>query len=581
MATGMGDFTDILIRRGAISRDQLQEAQRMAKSGNQKVADCLIQLGYATGEEVIRALAEENACEFVDLNEVRIPDEVIELVPESVAREKVIIPLRVDEDMDAVVVVTSDPQAYHALEDLRFILNRRVEMALSPRESILEAINKYYGQVEGESADSMLQEFTDTAIDFTETEEGGINPDEVVDENSAPIIRLVHLMINEALQLRASDIHIEPFEDRVRIRYRIDGVLHERDSPPRRLLGAIISRIKILAKIDIAERRRPQDGRIKVTAGEKDLDLRVSVIPTSHGQSVVMRLLDKDNIKVGVRQLGLSEENFQKFLGLIRRPNGIILVTGPTGSGKTTTLYSALNYLNRPDRKIITAEDPVEYYLPGINQVEVRHSIGLDFARIIRAMLRQAPNIILVGEMRDTETAQMGIQASLTGHLVFSTLHTNDAPSAVTRMVDMGVPNYLVASSVVAVLAQRLVRLICTKCKQPYKPPQHLLEAAGITPELAAGASFAKGKGCSHCQKNGYRGRQGIFELMLVSAKVRESIFENRSSQEIRRIAIEQGMKTLYVDGIQKVLAGVTTIEEVFRNAKRTESDAAILQSLV
>ena len=325
--------------------------------------------------------------------------------------------------------------------------------------------------------------------------------------------------------------------------------------------------------MDIAERRRPQDGRIKITVGDKELDLRVSIIPTSHGQSCVMRLLDKDNIKVGVRQLGLSETNFQSFGQLIRRPNGIILVTGPTGSGKTTTLYAALNALNRPDRKIITAEDPVEYYLPGINQVEVRHSIGLDFARIIRAMLRQAPNIILVGEMRDEETAHMGIQASLTGHLVFSTLHTNDAPSAVTRMVDMGVPNYLVASSVIAVLAQRLVRLICARCRQPVQLPQSVIEDAGIPAQMAAKATFMKGKGCANCNKNGYRGRQGIFELMLINSKIRELIFKNVSSVEIRKMAIEQGMKTLYVDGIYKTLKGVTTLEEIYRNAKRTEQD--------
>ena len=281
----------------------------------------------------------------------------------------------------------------------------------------------------------------------------------------------------------------------MRIRYRIDGVLIERDSPPRRLLGALLSRVKILAKMDIAERRRPQDGRIKINVGEKQLDLRVSVLPTNHGQSVVMRLLDKDNIRVGVRQLGLADAEFRAFRNLIRRPNGIVLVTGPTGSGKTTTLYAALNELNRPDVKIITAEDPVEYYLPGINQVEVKHGIGLDFARIIRAMLRQAPNVILVGEMRDAETAQMGIQASLTGHLVFSTLHTNDAPGAITRMIDMGVPAYLVSSSVIAVLAQRLVRVICAKCKQPYTPPDAALDAAGITPEMAAKANFAKGQG--------------------------------------------------------------------------------------
>jgi len=314
-----------------------------------------------------------------------------------------------------------------------------------------------------------------------------------------------------------------------------------------------------------------------VTVGEKELDLRVSVIPTNHGQSVVMRLLDKDSIKVGVRQLGLSEQDFRTFQGLIRRPNGIILVTGPTGSGKTTTLYAALNSLNRPDRKIITAEDPVEYYLAGINQVEVRHSIGLDFARIIRSMLRQAPNIILVGEMRDSETASMGIQASLTGHLVFSTLHTNDAPSAVTRMVDMGVPGYLVASSVIAVLAQRLVRVVCNRCKHSYMPPETMLADAGITPEMARNASFARGKGCSYCQKKGYRGRLAIFEIMLCTSKIRELIFSNATSTEIRTEAIRQGMTTLYVDGIRKALSGVTTLEEVYRVAKRTEQDVVVV----
>jgi type IV pilus assembly protein PilB len=418
----------------------------------------------------------------------------------------------------------------------------------------------------------MLQEFTDTAIDFTETEQESQSTDEVVDETSAPIVRLVQLLITEAVQLRASDIHVEPFEDRVRIRYRIDGVLVERDSPPRRLLGALLSRIKILSKIDIAERRRPQDGRIKVTVGDKQLDLRVSILPTNHGQSAVMRLLDKDNIKVGVRQLGLGDEDFRQFKNLIRRPNGIILVTGPTGSGKTTTLYAALNELNRPDRKIITAEDPVEYYLPGINQVEVRHNIGLDFALIIRAMLRQAPNIILVGEMRDAETAQMGIQASLTGHLVFSTLHTNDAPGAITRMVDMGVPSYLVASSVMAVLAQRLVRVNCAKCRAPYTPSDASLEAAGITPEMAATATFMKGKGCGNCTKSGYRGRLGIFELMMMTSKIRELAFEGASTQNIRKVAVGQGMSTLYQDGIRKVLKGITTIEEVFRVAKKVET---------
>jgi len=564
-------YTEILIRQGVLTPDQISEAEQMAREQNIKLQDALVRLGFATGEEVARALAEQHGLDYVDLSEVVIPQSVIELVPESVARENVILPLA--EEDGALKVISSDPDDYDTLDKLRFILNRRIETAVAPRDAILEAINRHYGQAASDGTDSMLQEFTDTAIDFTETEEEARKPDEVIDESSAPIVRLVHLIITEAVQLRASDIHIEPFEDRIRIRYRIDGVLVERDSPPRRLLGAILSRIKILAKLDIAERRRPQDGRIKVTIGNKDLDLRVSIIPTNHGQSVVMRILDKDNIRIGLRQLGFSDEDYQKFRSLIRRPNGILLVTGPTGSGKTTSLYAALNDLNTPDRKIITAEDPVEYYLPGINQVEIRHEIGLDFARVIRAMLRQAPNVILVGEMRDIETAQMGIQASLTGHLVFSTLHTNDAPSAITRLIDMGVPAYLVASSVIAVMAQRLVRVVCQKCKQPYHPSEAALRAAGITPEMQATATFVKGRGCNACNGTGYRGRIGIFELMLMSPKIRELTFNEAPTVQIRRAAVSEGMKTLYMDGLQKVCRGITTLEEVVRTAKPTDED--------
>ena len=568
----MGDFVEILLRRGIVSPDQVSEAEQMARNNKAKLGDCLVQLGYVTGEDVTRAMAEFHDLDYVDLNEVTIPEEVVEMVPETIARENATLPLTVTGE--ELKIILSDPMDIETVEKLRFILNRQVQIALAPRENILEAINRYYGQIEGESADSMLQEFTDTAIDFTETDTQVTDiGDGDMDESAAPIVRLVQLMISEAVQLRASDIHIEPFEDRVRIRYRIDGILIERDSPPRRLLGAIISRIKILGQMDIAERRRPQDGRIKITAGGKVLDLRVSAIPTNHGQSVVMRLLDSDNIKIGVRQLGLSSQNFDQFQELMRRPNGIILVTGPTGSGKTTTLYAALNTLNRPDRKIITAEDPVEYYLPGINQVEVKHSIGLDFSRIIRSMLRQAPNIILVGEMRDQETASMGIQASLTGHLVFSTLHTNDAPSAVTRMIDMGVPGYLVASSVIGVMAQRLVRVNCGRCKQPFTPTEEVLEEFGITPEMAAKATFIKSKGCSYCNHTGYRGRVGLFEMMMITGKIRELIFKNESAPNIRKVAMSQGMGTLFHDGIIKIMEGTTTFDEVYRIAKRTEQD--------
>ncbi len=575
----MRDFTDLLLRKGIVSLDQLSEASNLARETDIQIGDALIKLGYAAADDVYRALATFHKLEYVDLTTIRIADEVIQLVPESVARENNVIPFQ-NADDDSLRVLVSDPFDLETIEKLRFILNRKVETALAPREAITEAINRYYGQVEGESADSILQEFTDTQIDFTETSEdgGGSGGDDAADDASAPVVRLVNLMIQEAVQLRASDIHVEPFETRVRIRYRIDGVLVERDSPPRRLLGAILSRIKILAKMDIAERRRPQDGRIKVTVGDKELDLRVSIIPTNHGQSAVMRLLDKDNIKIGVRQLGLSERDFKIFQNTIKRPNGIFLVTGPTGSGKTTTLYAALNSMNRPDRKIITAEDPVEYYLPGVNQVEVKHNIGLDFARIIRAMLRQAPNIILVGEMRDTETASMGIQASLTGHLVFSTLHTNDAPGAVTRMTDMGVPGYLVASSVVAVLGQRLVRTVCKRCKTQMKLPESVLADAGIPPDIAEMATFTKGKGCGYCQKSGYRGRMGIYELMVVSAKIREMVFQNKSTIELQRQAIKEGMTTLFCDGVRKVCRGLTTLEEVYRSAKKTEQDDIALQ---
>jgi len=573
------DYTDLLIQQGVISLDQLNEAENVAKTSNLDVGDVLIDMEYASPEAVTEAMATFHKIPFVDLRSASVSDDVIELVPESVARENNVLPFS-DED-GALRVLVSDPFDLETVEKLRFILNRKIETALAPKVSILAAINKYYGQVEGESADSMLQEFTDTAIDFTETESGGEANEEEVDDSSAPVIRLVNLMIQEAVQLRASDIHVEPFEDRVRIRYRIDGVCVERENAPRRMLSAIIARIKILSKIDISEKRRPTDGRIKITVGDKQLDLRVSIIPTNHGQSCVMRLLDKDNIKVGVRQLGLSGRDYRTFNNLIRRPNGIILVTGPTGSGKTTTLYAALNALNRPDRKIITAEDPVEYYLPGINQVEVRHKIGLDFALIIRAMLRQAPNIILVGEMRDHETASMGIQASLTGHLVFSTLHTNDAPSSISRMVDIGVPSYMVASSVIAVLAQRLVRTICPRCKVRYKPSDSVIQDSQLPPEMLKQAEFCRGKGCPYCGRSGYRGRIGIYELMIINNKMRELMFRGADTKELRIEAIKNGMSTLYADGMLKVIRGITTFEEVHRVAKQTEQEDIALNHLV
>src|ERR1700687_216650 len=558
MAKTRGDFTEILVRRQVLSPDQLEEARGMQKQTGAKLQDTLVKLGYVTADQVMSAVAEFHGLQFVDLTEVTIPASVVELVPESVARENFVLPM--SQDNGTLRIIMSDPTDFDTVQKLQFILNKDIQPVLAPREQIVEAINRHYGQTETESVDSMLAEFTDTAIDFTETEQtSGVG----YEESDAPVVKLVNLIIQEAVGLRASDVHIEPFADRVRVRYRIDGVLVERDSPPRRLLAPMLSRIKIMGSIDISEKRRPQDGRIKMTLAGKHFDLRVSMLPTNHGQSAVMRILDRGSIQVNIRDLGFAEDDYQRFQGNIKRPNRIILVTGPTGSGKTTTLYAALNEMNRPDRKIITAEDPVEYYLPGINQVEVKHQIGLDFARIIRPLPRQAPTIILVGEIRDVETAEIAVQASLTGHLVFSTLHTNDAPSAITRMQDIGVAPFLVASSVIAIMAQRLVRVVCLKCKEPDKPPAAEIKAAGYTPQQLQTATFMRGRGCNHCHHTGYRGRLGIFELLRLNSAIREMTFNREPSQTIRRQARLHGMRTLLEDGINKALKGITTLEEV------------------
>ncbi|MFI5460501.1 MAG: GspE/PulE family protein [Isosphaerales bacterium] len=574
------DWTEILVRRGVIGADQLKEAHRMESV---PVEEALLKLGYADADDIMKAKAEQHGLPFVELREIEIPASVIELVPESLARENIVMPL--SQESGAIRVIMHDPLDFETIDKLRFVLNREIEVSLAPKEAIVEAINKYYGSAtsETESVDSMLQEFTDTAIDFAEEGSPGSKSGvtNTLEEGDAPVIKLVHLIIQEAVTMRASDIHIEPFAERVRIRYRIDGVLMERDNAPRRLLGAIVSRIKIMGFIDIAEKRRPQDGRIKILVAGKDIDMRVSIIPTSHGQSVVMRILDRENIKVGLQDLGFGDDDFARFKQLIKRPNGILLVTGPTGSGKTTTLYAALNELNRPDTKIITAEDPVEYYLPGVNQCEVKAKIGMTFARIIRAMLRQNPNILLVGEIRDLETAETAIQASLTGHLVFSTLHTNDAPSAITRLVDIGIQPFLVASSVLAIMAQRLVRRVCTKCRMRYDPPAHILNGLGIRPEIAKKANFMKGKGCNHCNKKGYRGRISIFELMTMTPQVREMAFKGESTQNVRRLARKQGMRTLFEDGIIKAIRGITTLDEVLRITQREMlAESVVLKKL-
>ncbi|QDT63764.1 GspE/PulE family protein [Calycomorphotria hydatis] len=561
------DWIQDFLNEGLISKDQLEEAQQVAAAKHISVGDALVQLDYVDASRVSAAQASEFGSDMVDLAEMEIPPSVIELVAESMARENTIIPIKATSDR--ITIAFHDPSRLDVEEKLRFILAKDIEIVVAPKDQIQAAIDRCYGQNQTESVDSMLAEFTETQIDFTATEvaQATAEMEEDEDEN-APVVKLVNLIISEAVKMRASDIHIEPFEDRIRIRYRIDGKLVERDQAPRRLLPALTSRIKIMAKIDIAEKRRPQDGRIKTRTNGKDLDLRLNVLPTNHGQALCLRILDRDNIKIGIRNLGFSEENYRIFQNIIRRPNGIFLVTGPTGSGKTTTLYSALGELNRPDKKIITAEDPVEYYLPGINQCEVKANIGLNFSKIIKAMLRQAPNVILVGEIRDVETADMAIQASLTGHLVFSTLHTNDAPGSVTRLIDMGVQPFLVASSVMAVMAQRLIRRVCGKCAQEYVPDQSEIDTMQLTPDELSTGKFVRGRGCKECQHTGYRGRVAVFELMVMNSGLREMAFRSEPTQNIRRQARLYGMKTLVDDARDKALAGHSTMAEVLRLSK-------------
>ena len=560
----MRDWLERFVDDGTIGESQLEEARSMAANLGITPEDALVRLGYISGGDLGRAQADEFGYEYIELEGRQIPNAVIELVTESMARENIVIPI--ESDGDSVLIAMHNPNNIEVIDKLRFVLNREIRPVMAPLESIQGAINRHYGQSETESVDSMISEFTETQIDFTDVEAASAMLGD--EDDSAPIIRLANLIISEAVRERASDIHIEPFDDRVRIRYRIDGALMERDSPPKRLLGALISRFKIMARMDISEKRRPQDGRIKTRAGNKEFDLRVSILPTNHGQAIVMRILDRDNIKIGIRNLGFSDENYRTFQNVIRRPNGIFLVTGPTGSGKTTTLYSALGELNRPDRKIITAEDPVEYYLPGINQVEVRHNIGLDFARIIKAMLRQAPNVILVGEIRDTETGEMAIQASLTGHLVFSTLHTNDAPGAITRLIDMGVQPFLVACSLMAVMAQRLVRVVCPKCKEPYQPSPEEVDIFNITPDELSDGQWVRGKGCNNCKHTGYRGRRAVFELMTMNSALREMAFNSEPAQNIRRQARLLGMRTIVEDAKDKAFQGMTTLAEVYKLSK-------------
>lgn len=550
-----GDYGDILVKNQVISNEQLQESRDVMKNGG-NLQEALLKLEYANTLQIAKAVAEFNHYEFIDLTDIEVPDEAIKLMTAGTARESNVVPISTDGL--SVKLAVADPSDFGMIQKLSFIMNKEIVPVVASLEQIRELINKVYPQEDVDDSAPLI-DFSEIENEFAQADAGRAGDD----GGEGGIIKLVNKILSEGVELRASDIHIEPFATRVRIRYRVDGVLVEKENPPYRYLLPILSRLKIMAGIDISEKRRPQDGRIKTSLKGRDFDLRLSLLPTVYGQSAVMRILDRSNIKVNIRDLGFAEDDFARFLNLIKRPNGIFLVTGPTGSGKTTTLYSAINELNTTERKIITAEDPVEYYLPGINQCEVKHNIGLDFSRIIRAMLRQAPNVILVGEIRDAETAKIAIEASLTGHLVFSTLHTNDAPSAITRLIDIGVQPFLVASSIIAVMAQRLVRRICPKCKEPYTPTPADIKASGLTPEQVGTGKFMHGKGCTNCNKTGYRGRQGIYEMLRLDGRLREMAFKGASAQEMRRHAKSKGMRNLLDDGMLKVCKGMTTFEEV------------------
>ncbi len=552
---------EILEENGVLSSEQIAEARAATNGDGSSVLDRLMQDQAISEEGVLAMLASQLGMELVSLSGIQLSPEVRDSVPVDIARRYKVVP--VDAHDESITVALSDPLDFDTLDTLRYVLKKNVDGVVASRAEIKATLDKFYAAED--TMEAMMDQATDENVDIELA--GGEDLVEQADatETDAPIIKLVSLIILEAFRNRASDIHLEPLEKRFRVRYRIDGVLHEVDSPPKRLQSAIISRVKIMADMKISEKRVPQDGRIQVNILGRELDLRVSTVPTNHGESVVMRILDKQNLALGLPKLGFLSDDQQTFERLIGLPDGIFLVTGPTGSGKTTTLYACLGHINRPDRKIITVEDPVEYQMSGINQVQVRSDIGLTFSSALRSILRQAPNVVMIGEIRDLETANIATEASLTGHLVFSTLHTNDAPSAVTRLLDIGVKPFLVASSVQAVMAQRLVRTICENCKEPYKPERSQLELLGSAAGQMEDVQFYHGRGCEKCVLTGYEGRKGIFEIFEMTDEIQNMIFERMPASQMRIRAREMGMRTLREDGLRKVAAGWTTLEEVLR----------------
>ncbi len=566
--TPADDFVlQLALDKGVLTQDQLDAANQQIAAHTDlttappKLVDLLIAHQVVQPRQLSKLLADEFGMPLVDLSALRVPNtEAMALVPRAMAVRYNVFPL--SKEGGSLQLAISDPLDVDAIDSLGHMLKLNIEPSVAPIDEIKHTIDRFYGK-DASELDAMLSDFSIGGPDNTSVSTVAVDGAPSAEEGDAPIIKLVHQIILEAIQRRASDIHLEPLEKRFRVRYRIDGVLLEIENPPKRLQLSMISRLKIMANISIAEKRIPQDGRIQINMSGKQIDLRVSSLPTAHGESIVMRILDKDGLQLGLPELGFFSDDQAIVERLISLPDGIMLVTGPTGSGKTTTLYSCLHFINKPDRKIITVEDPVEYVLAGINQVPVRHDVGMTFASALRSMLRQAPNIVMVGEIRDLETAEISINASLTGHMVFSTLHTNDAPGAITRLIDIGVKPFLVSSSLRAAVAQRLTRKICKQCKKPYTPDANELRSLNITSQQASTATFMRGEGCQNCNGTGYRGRAGIFEMFVVNEEIQRMIYDNVGTAKLREKARSLGMRTMREDGVRKVLAGQTSIDEV------------------
>jgi type IV pilus assembly protein PilB len=561
---------ELLVRNGKITQTQLLEALALQKDQGGRLGINLVKLGHLTDKQLVESLSQHFKVPSVELSGMEVDDSVTKIIPADIARKYTIFP--VAKTGATVTVAMIDPTNVFAMDDVKFMTGYKVEPVVASETAIRGAIDRYYGSTHAIELKKVMEDLSDESgsdLEVLEEEEDLDLATLEEESEQAPVVKLVNLILTDAIKRGASDIHIEPYEKDYRVRYRIDGILYEMMRPPLKLREAMTSRCKIMARLDIAEKRLPQDGRIKIktkiSGKTKDLDYRVSVLPTLFGEKIVMRLLDKDKLMLDMTKLGFEAESLRKFETAILKPYGMVLVTGPTGSGKTNTLYSALSRLNTPEVNIMTAEDPVEFNLSGINQVQTREQIGLNFAAALRSFLRQDPNIVLVGEIRDFETAEVAIKAAMTGHMVLSTLHTNDAPSTINRLMNMGIEPFLVATSVHLIVAQRLVRRICTFCKEPMEMPPAALVSAGFSEHEARTLKLFKGRGCDRCNNTGYKGRVGLYEVLEVDDEMREMILSGASSFELRQKAIQAGMLTLRMSGLQKVRDGGTTVEEVVR----------------